>query len=161
MSRMTSTMKYYVFFITTHPIIYLCILCSVVMHLPNNHTGILCIAPSKYYSMSFCPKVKTTDAIRRDTNIKKVLMCIRGNFAGKSQDGRVDGQKGWEIKKNVAFFSRSLQSSLIFWIITTCTTNTWVLEATLYVRNQPDGMAVAEIQSRYDLPEELPGLFGG
>lgn len=28
------------------------------------------------------------------------------------------------------------------------------------MKNQPDGMTVAEIQSRYDLPEELPGLFG-
>lgn len=27
-------------------------------------------------------------------------------------------------------------------------------------KNQPDGMTVAEIQSRDDLPEELPGLFG-
>lgn len=25
--------------------------------------------------------------------------------------------------------------------------------------NQPDGMTVAEIQSRDDLPEELPGFF--
>lgn len=59
------------------------------------------------------------------------------------------------------FFFRSLQSSLIFVKITTCTTNTSVLEAMLYVKNnQPDGMAVTEIQSGYDLPEELPGLFG-
>lgn len=29
----------------------------------------------------------------------------------------------------------------------------------LGAKNQPDGMTVAEIQSRDDLPEELPGLF--
>lgn len=30
----------------------------------------------------------------------------------------------------------------------------------LHAKNQPDGMTVAEIQSRDDLPEEFPGLFG-
>lgn len=45
--------------------------------------------------------------------------------------------------------------------ITPHATHTSVSEAMLYVRkDQPDGMAVAEIQSRDDLPEELPGLFG-
>ena len=34
-----------------------------------------------------------------------------------------------------------------------------ILEQLLCDKNQPDGMTVAEIQSRDDLPEELPGLF--
>lgn len=34
------------------------------------------------------------------------------------------------------------------------------LRRTALCKNQPDGMTVAEIQSRDDLPEELPGLFG-
>lgn len=62
---------------------------------------------------------------------------------------------------SLAIYFLQVSTELINLENTPHTTHTSVSEAMLYVRNdQPDGMAVAEIQSRDDLPEELPGLFG-
>lgn len=105
----------------------------------------------------------TADAIKRDNNIKGCFYVPSIHSCHKEPRLTSGYTKGLRNHKNRAFyfFFRSLQSSLIFGNITTHTTNTSVLAATLDVRNnQPDGMAVAEIQSGYDLPEELPGLFG-
>lgn len=95
----------------------------------------------------------TKDALRQDGNSK-------GTPAPRSQDPQAYIQSLEMTKIEHCIFLKVSTELINFWKYHHAQ-NKHFKFSTIYVRNnQPDGMAVAEIQSRYDLPEELPGLFG-